>query len=93
MPTVFWILIGVIMLAACSGIGKKAAARKGPYRIDRPHVIEPDDCECSVCRRRFRKKQTVCPYCGARFAGQVTDEGEFTEEEDELEDWDEEDGP
>jgi len=91
MSAVLWIVIGVIVLAACSGGGKKTAARKDPYRIDRPHVIDPDDYECSVCHRRFRKNQMTCPYCGARFGKQVTDEEEFIFEEDELEAWDEED--
>ena len=91
MSAVFWIVIGVVILAACSG-GKKNADRKGPYRIDRPHVIDPDDYECSVCHRRFREDQMACPYCGAQFAGRETDEDEFFLEEDELEDWDEEEG-
>ena len=92
MSVAVWILIGVVILAACSGGGKKTAAGKGPYRIDRPHVIDPDDYECSACHRRFRKDQMACPYCGVRFAERVTDEGEFIFEEDELEAWDEEDG-
>lgn len=92
MSTVFWIVIGVVILAACAGGGKKNAAKKGPYRIDRPHVIDPDDYECSACHRRFRKDRMACPYCGARFTERVKDEGEFLFEEDELEAWDEEDG-
>ena len=92
MSTAFWIVIGAVILIACSSGGKKNAARRGPYRIDRPHVIDPDDYGCSVCHRRFRKKQMICPYCGARFCEQVTDEEEFIFEEDELETWDEEDG-
>ena len=92
MSAVFWVAIGaVILLAACSS-GKKNTARKGPYRIDRPHVIDPDDYECSVCHRRFRKDQMACPYCGTQFAGRETDEDEFILEEDELEAWDEEEG-
>ena len=55
-------------------------------------MIDPDDYECSVCHRRFRKDVMACPYCGARFAGRETDEEEFIFEEDELEAWDEEDG-
>ena len=92
MSAVFWIVIGAVILAACSGGGRKQPVRKGPYRIDRPHVIDPDDYECSVCGRRFRKDRMTCPYCGARFAGRVKDEEEFFFEEDELEAWDEEDG-
>ena len=34
----------------------------------------------------------VCPYCKARFTGRVEDDEEFMDEEEELEDWDEEDG-
>lgn len=34
----------------------------------------------------------VCPHCGARFTGRVTDHEEFDDEEEELETWDEEDG-
>ncbi len=92
MSALLWIAIGAVILAACFGGGKKNAPRKGTYRIDRPHVIDPDDYECSACHRRFRKNLTACPYCGARFAGHVKDEGEFLLEEDELEAWDEEDG-
>ena len=91
MTVIFWIVIGIVILAACAG-GKKNGGRKEPYRIDRPHVIDPDDYECSVCHRRFRKNRMSCPYCGAGFAGRVTDEDEFIFEEDELEAWDEEDG-
>ena len=60
--------------------------------IRHPHVIEPDDFECSVCGRRFPKSQAECPYCNARFTGRKTDDMEFLEEEDELESWDEEEG-
>ena len=93
MPTIFWIAIAVgAVILVGSLAGRKNTAPKGPARIDHPHVIDPDDYECSVCHRRFRKNQMSCPYCGARFAGRVTDEDEFTEEEEELEAWDEEDG-
>ena len=89
----FWIVIGAaVILALCCTGGKKDTGRKGPYRIDRPHVIDPDDYECSVCHRRFRKEQMVCPYCAARFTERVKDEEEFDDEEEELEAWDEEDG-
>ena len=92
MSVVFWIVVIAVIVAGISGGRKKNAVSKGPIRIDRPHVIDPDDYECSVCHRRFRKEQMVCPYCGARFSGRVTDEEEFDEEEEELEAWDEEDG-
>ncbi len=88
MSAVVWILLAVVILAVCSGGGKKKPA--GPHRIDRPHVLDPDDYECSVCHRRFRKDQMVCPYCGTRFAERVTDEEEFIDEEEELEEWDDE---
>lgn len=87
-----WIVVGLVLfLVLLSGRkredGKSAG---GPVRIDRPHVTDPEDCECSVCHRRFRRKEPVCPYCGARFVKSVTDEEEREEEEDELEAWDEE---
>ena len=86
------IIVGIVLLAALSGGGKKKPAPKGPYRIDRPHVIDPEDYECSACHRRFRKDQMACPYCGARFTGRVKDEEEYEDEDDELAAWDEEDG-
>ena len=91
MPTVFWILIGAVLLAFCAGGKKKNTSQKGPYRIDRPHVIDPDDYECSVCHRWFRKDQMSCPFCGTKFVKHVTDEEEFIFVEDEFEAWDEED--
>ena len=90
MSTAVWIVIAIVIILACAGGGKKTA-QKGPYRIDRPHVIDPDDFECSVRHRRFQEEAEECPYCGAQFVGRVTDEGEWYEEEDELEAWDEED--
>ena len=60
--------------------------------IRHPHVIDPDDYECSVCGRRFSMDQAECPYCSARFTGRKTDDMEFLLEEDELESWDEEEG-
>ena len=82
MSSVFWILIGIVILAACFGGKGNQTARKGPCRIDRPHVIDPDDYECSVCHRRFRRDTMRCPYCGAGFTGRVKDEEEFDFEED-----------
>ena len=96
MPTVLWIVIGVIILAMLSGSkgknGKSAGSKGQPVRIDHPHVISDDESECSVCGKRFHGKSPVCPSCGARFAGSRDDYEEFDEEEDELEAWDEEDG-
>ena len=88
-----WIVVGLVLfLVLLSGRkredGKSGAG--GPVRIDRPHAIDPEDSECSVCHRRFGRKAPVCPYCGARFVKAVTDEEEWEEEEDELEAWDEE---
>ena len=88
-----WIVIGLVLFLVLFS-GKKREDGKsgsgGPVRIDHPHVIDPEDYECSVCHRRFGKKTMVCPACGARFAKSVTDGEEWEEEEDELEAWDEE---
>ena len=96
MSYLWWIIGGVIVLSLLSGGKKNNAGRSGssgrPVRVDRPHVFDDDDYECSVCHRRFRKNVMVCPHCGVRFAGRVTDEEEFDEEEEEMEAWDEEDG-
>ena len=89
---IFIVIVAVWVVMAGVGKGGKKTVGRGPYRVDRPHVIDPDDYECSACHRRFRKNQMACPYCGARFTGRVTDDMEFLEEEDELESWDEEDG-
>ena len=95
MSWIWWIIGGIVVLGLLSG-GKQDRRRSGssgrPVRVDHPHVIDPDDYECSVCGRRFRKNQMACPYCGARFTGKVTNTEEWDEEEDELEAWDEEDG-
>ena len=92
MSAVFWIVTGIVILAACFGGRKKTAVRKGPVRIDHPHLIDPDDYECSVCHSRFRKSTMACPFCGVRFTGTETDEEEFLDEEEEWDAWDEEDG-
>ena len=55
------------------------------FRIDHPHYMDPDDCECSRCGARFPEKQMECPVCGARFGTATTDDGEFMEE---MEIWD-----
>ena len=65
--------------------------RKG-IRIEHPHAIDDTDYECSVCGRRFDREVGNCPFCGAVFSGKKTDYEEFDFEEDELEDWDEEEG-
>ena len=87
-----WIVIGLVLFLALFS-GKKREDGKsagGPVRIDRPHAIDPEDSECSVCHRRFGRKAPVCPYCGVRFVKAMTDEEEWEEEEDELVAWDEE---
>ena len=97
MPTVIWIIIGAAVLAVCAGSRKGKRVRpagtgRGPYRTDYPHLIDADDYECSVCRRRFPMNVMFCPYCGARFSERVEDDREFLDEEDEAEARDEEDG-
>ena len=90
-----WVIIGVaVILGLFSGRskGSRKSDVRGNIRIDRPHVIDDDDYECSACHRRFRKKVMICPYCGTRFSGLREDTEEWDEEEDELEAWDEEDG-
>ena len=76
MPTVIIIVVALIVLAALFG-GKGKRAPQAPHRIDRPHVIDPDDHECSVCGRRFRENTMKCPHCGARLVSRVTNEDEF----------------
>lgn len=96
MPTILWIVIGIVILIALSGgkgkDSKTVDSRGQPFRIDHPHVISDDESECSACGKRFRGKSTICPSCGARFTGSKEDYEEFDEEEDELEAWDEEEG-
>jgi ribosomal protein L37AE/L43A len=87
-----WIVIIVLLILLC-GTGKsRTTGKPGTRRIDHPHVIDRDDYECPACRRRFTDNVMVCPYCRTRFSGTVEDDREFTDEEEELEDWDEEDG-
>ncbi len=90
-----WVIIGAAVVLGLLSSGAKSCVKKsgssGLVRIDRPHVIDDDDYECSACHRRFRKNTMTCPYCGARFTGQIEDTEEWDEEEDELEAWDEED--
>ena len=89
MSPVIWILLGAGVLGLLSGVGKhgKRTGRKDapPVRIGHPHVMGPDEYECSACGARFRQKSMTCPACGARFAGTKTDVGEFIEE---MEIWD-----
>ncbi len=77
MPTALWIVIGVIILAALSGGkgkgSKSASSKEQPFRIDHPHVISDDESECFVCGKRFRRKSSVCPACGAQFTSSKED--------------------
>ena len=72
MPTAIWIVIGLVLLIACAGDGKKSSSQGGPIRIDHPHYFEEDDHECSACGARFRGKGMVCPRCGIQFSGTET---------------------
>ncbi len=83
MSPIVWIIIGVVILAACfswKGNKKTNRSRGEPTRIDHPHYIDVDDYECSVCGARFRKNNMVCPRCGTRFSGTKEDDEEFIEE-------------
>ena len=76
-----WIIAGAAVILALLANGKKKPAKpKKPTRIDRPHYIDLDDCECSVCGARFRKKDTACPNSGTRFQTTKEDDEEFIEE-------------
>ena len=90
LPTGILVIIAIILLWICSGLGKgkdaKNTGSKGkPTRIDHPHYFEEDDHECSVCGARFRGKGMTCPKCGAKFIGTKEDDEEFIEE---MELWD-----
>ena len=82
MPTVIWIMLGAVVLAAClgSGKGKNTKRQDNPVRIDRMHMFEADDHECSRCGARFKGKGMVCPKCGARFTATKDEDDEFIEE-------------
>ena len=88
MPVWVWIILGVVLLALLSGNkgkGGRGSSAARPFRIDHPHYMDPDDCECSRCGARFPEEQMECPVCGARFGTATTDDGEFMEE---MEIWD-----
>ena len=90
-----WLIIGVaviLVLFSSRNKGDMKPETKSNIRIDRPHVVDDDDYECSACHKRFCRNVMVCPYCGTRFIGRIEDTEEWDEEEDELEAWDEEDG-
>ena len=76
-----WIIAGAAVLLALLANGrKKPAEEKKPTRIDHPHYIDLDDCECSVCGARFQRKDAICPNCGTRFQATREDDDEFIEE-------------
>ena len=71
MNSIAWIMIGIVILAACfRGKGNRSGdgSSEKSTRIDRMHYYDPDDHECSVCGARFEGKSIACPKCGARFA-------------------------
>lgn len=82
MPVWIWVIIGVVILGALFG-GKGGGERVSsgqPFRIDHPHYMEDDDCECSRCGAQFKEKVMECPRCGARFGTAREDDLEFIEE-------------
>ena len=95
MPAVVWIFIALAVICGCVGAGKDAGARKGgerdkAWRIDHPHYVTADECECSMCGFRFPGRTLTCPRCGVRFEAVRKDEREWEEEFDEECDMDEE---
>ena len=93
--TVLWIGVVILALIVLDALfpGKKGAGKtyeRPRTRIYHPHVVEEDDYECGICGYRFSKADSSCPHCGVRFNCAVTDEEEYDEEEDELEDMEEE---
>ena len=89
MPTLLWIIIGVIVLVACCGAIKQSGQKK-VLRVNHPHYYGPDEFECTVCGAKFRKNSMVCSKSVAGFEGTKEDSTEFDEEMMEDEDWDEE---
>ena len=79
---VIWIIAGAAVILALLAGGKKKPVKTAekPTRIDHPHYIDLDDCECSVCGARFQRKDAVCPSCGTRFQATKEDDDEFIEE-------------
>ena len=92
MSWIWIVIIAAFVLLAAFRDRREEDKPEEPYRIDRPHVIDDDDHECSVCRRRFNGNIMTCPYCGTCLTKRIKDVDEFIEEELEQEDWDEEDG-
>ena len=97
MSAVFWIAVGIGVLAVCFGSRKSTegtfSGKKGSvFRINHTHYYDANEFECSACGKRFQKKSMVCPHCGAHFTGTRTDNTEYEEEMMEEEEWDEEEG-
>ncbi|MBO5567581.1 MAG: hypothetical protein J6A79_01355 [Clostridia bacterium] len=86
----FWIIGGAILLIALlASSGKRTNAsgsrQEDSHWIYHPHVINPDDYECSRCHSRFRKETMSCPKCGTRMTGKtIQDEDEWIDEEETL---------
>ncbi len=93
----FWIIGGMFVLCLIGALFGKGNEKKVPRerpgaRIDIPHYCDADEDVCSVCGQRFSRNLMSCPHCNVRFNTIKTDDRAFIEEEDEMEDWDEEDG-
>ena len=64
---------------------KKNTRKADSHWIYHPHVIDPDNYECSQCHSRVRKPGQTCPKCGTKMIGKTEkDEDEWFEEEEEL---------
>ena len=61
---------------------RKKTEERPRTKISHPHYIDPDDYECTICGKRFRKNLDACPNCGVRFNRTETDWEEFDDEEE-----------
>ena len=43
--------------------------KKKGYWIQRTHIFQNDEYECSVCKNRTDKPYSVCPRCGSQMKG------------------------
>ena len=86
--SIWWIIGAIVVIALLGGSGKSSKSEpnnRPAHWIYHPHVIEPDDYECSHCHARFRKESASCPKCGLQMKGKTeTDEDEWIDEEEEL---------
>lgn len=60
MPIFLYVIIGVIVLAACCG-AKKQSGQKKALRVNHPHYYDPDEFECTVCGAKFQKTAWFAP--------------------------------